>query len=69
MTVLADGQSRGILNDAVPLYTLFDVYMGFISRLGLMHIVRQHSGPITDDFDALFTILWRAMSMPESQTI
>jgi len=69
LTVLADGQSRGILNDAVPLYTLFDVYMGFISRLGLMHIIRQHPGPITDDFDALFTILWRAMSKPESQTI
>lgn len=67
--VLDDGQKRGVLNDSVPLFTLFDVFMGFISRLGLMHIMRQKSTPINDDFDALFIILWRAISKPEVEPI
>ena len=66
LKVLADGQQKGILNDTVPLYILFDVFMGFISRLGLMHIIRQQPRPITEDFDALFTMLWRAISKPEA---
>ncbi len=69
MTVLADGQSRGVLNDTVPLYILFDVFMGFISRLGLMHIIRQTPALMIEDFDALFGMLWRAMSKPEASTV
>lgn len=65
LNVLADGQRRGVLNDEVPLYILFDVFMGFISRLGLMHIVRQSSDSMNADFDALFGILWRAIAKPE----
>ena len=65
MSVFADGQRRGVLNDSVPLYILFDVFMGFISRLGLMHITRQTPAPINDNFDALFGMLWRSMSKPE----
>ncbi len=63
--VLSDGQARGVLNDSVPLYVLFDVFMGFVSRIGIMHIVRQSNTPIIESFDALFEILWRAMSKPE----
>ncbi|MBU5615525.1 TetR/AcrR family transcriptional regulator [Psychrobacter sp. TAE2020] len=66
LSVLTDGQRRGVLNDKVPLYVLFDVFMGFISRLGLMHILRQTNKPISDDFDALFDMLWRSMSKPEA---
>ena len=66
MSVFADGQSRGVLNDSVPLYILFDVFMGFISRLGLMHTIRQTETPINAEFDALFVILWRAISKPET---
>lgn len=65
LTVLEDGQHRGVLNDTVPLYILFDVFMGFISRLGLMHIIRQTDTPINAEFDALFVILWRAISKPD----
>ena len=65
LDVLGDGQKRGVLNDSVPLYILFDVFMGFLSRLGLMHIMRQSNTPINNDFDALFVILWRAISKPE----
>jgi len=66
LAVLEDGQNRGVLNDTVPLHILFDVFMGFISRLGLMHTIRQTETPINAEFDALFTILWRAISKPEA---
>ena len=66
LAVLEDGQNRGVLNDAVPLHILFDVFMGFISRLGLMHTIRQTEKPLNAEFDALFVILWRAISKPEA---
>ena len=69
LDVLGDGQKRGVLNDSVPLYILFDVFMGFVSRLGFMHIMRQTNTPINKEFDALFVILWRAMSKPEVEMI
>jgi AcrR family transcriptional regulator len=65
LAVLEDGQNRGVLNDTVPLHILFDVFMGFISRLGLMHTIRQTDTPINAEFDALFAILWRAISKPD----
>ena len=66
LSVLADGQERGVLNDKVPLYILFDVFMGFINRLGIMHILRKTDRPINADFDTLFEMLWRSMAKPES---
>jgi len=30
-----------------------------------MHIVRREDRSLIDQFDELFNILWRAMSMPE----
>lgn len=69
LDVLEDGQKRGVLNDSVPLYILFDVFMGFISRLGFMHIMRQTNTPINAEFDALFVILWRAISKPETEKV
>ncbi|WP_298807348.1 TetR/AcrR family transcriptional regulator [uncultured Psychrobacter sp.] len=65
LAVLEDGQNRGVLNDTVPLHILFDVFMGFISRLGLMHTIRQTETPLNAEFDALFVILWRAISKPD----
>ncbi|MEL0619671.1 TetR/AcrR family transcriptional regulator [Psychrobacter proteolyticus] len=65
LAVLEDGQNRGVLNDTVPLHILFDVFMGFISRLGLMHTIRQTETPLNAEFDTLFVILWRAISKPE----
>ncbi len=60
--VLKDGQARGVLNNRVSSKVLLDVFMGIIGRIGLMHIVRAEKHPITDQFDELFHILWRAMS-------
>ncbi|QEE25490.1 TetR/AcrR family transcriptional regulator [Rhodanobacter glycinis] len=60
--VLKDGQARGVLNNRVSSKVLLDVFMGIIGRVELMHIVRAEKRPLTDQFDELFHILWRAMS-------
>jgi len=64
LKLLADGQSRGVLDDQVPLYVLLDVFMGFISRLGLMHIIRRTPTSMNDQFEPLFDILWRSVAKP-----
>ena len=66
LSVLEDGQKRGVLVETVPLHILFDVFMGFISRLGIMKTIRQTDAPLNANFDALFDILWRSMSKPEA---
>lgn len=68
-SVLADGQSRGVLNDKVPLYVLFDVFMGFVMRIGTMQVIRKSATPLTENFDDLFQILWRAISNPEVEPL
>ncbi len=63
--VLKDGQQRGVLNNQVSSKILLDVFMGIIGRVVLMHIVRREGRSLIDQFDELFNILWRAMSLPE----
>ena len=60
--VLKDGQARGVLNSQVSSKVLLDVFMGMVGRVVLMHIVRGEKRPLTDQFNELFHILWRAMS-------
>ena len=60
--VFKDGQARGVLNKQVSHKILLDVFMGIIGRVVLMHIVRGEKRALTDQFDELFNILWRAMS-------
>ena len=55
-------QARGVLNHRVSSKVLLDVFMGIVGRVVLMHIVRGEKRPLTDQFDELFHILWRAMS-------
>ena len=66
LSVLEDGQKRGVLVETVPLHILFDVFMGFISRLGIMKTIRQADALLNANFGALFDILWRSMSKPEA---
>ena len=63
--VFKDGQQRGVLNNRVSSKILLDVFMGIIGRVVLMHIVRGEQRSLIDQFDELFGILWRAMSMPD----
>lgn len=60
--VFKDGQARGVLNNRVSSKVLLDVFMGMMGRVVLMHIVRGEKRPLTEQFDELFHILWRAMS-------
>lgn len=60
--VFRDGQARGVLNNRVSSKVLLDVFMGMMGRVVLMHIVRGEKRPLTEQFDELFHILWRAMS-------
>lgn len=60
--VLKDGQAIGVLNARVSSKILLDVFIGLLGRVGLMHIVRGEQRPLTDNFDELFKILWRAIS-------
>jgi AcrR family transcriptional regulator len=61
--VFKDGQQRGVLNKQVSSKILLDVFMGIIGRVVLMHIVRGEQRPLIDQFDELFNIMWRAMSV------
>ena len=65
LSVLKDGQQRGVLNKRVSSKILLDVFMGVIGRVVLMHIVRGEQRSLIDQFDELFGILWRAMSAPD----
>lgn len=65
--VFKDGQARGVLNNQVSHKVLLDVFMGIVGRVVLMHIVRGEQQPLVAQFDALFGILWRAMSMPDER--
>ncbi len=60
--VLKEGQARGVLNNQVSSKVLLDVFMGMVGRVVLMHIVRGEKTPLTDQFNELFHILWRALS-------
>lgn len=62
--VLKSGQARGVLNPHVSSKVLLDVFMGILGRVTLMHIVREEKRPLTDQFDDLFQMLWRAISVP-----
>lgn len=63
--VFKDGQARGVLNNRVSSKVLLDVFMGVMGRVVLMHIVRGEKRALTEQFDELFHILWRAMSADE----
>ena len=65
--VFKDGQARGVLNNRVSHKVLLDIFMGLIGRVVLMHIVRGEQQPLVAQFDELFGILWRAMSMPDER--
>lgn len=66
--VFKDGQARGVLNSRVSSKVLLDVFMGVMGRVVLMHIVRGEKQPLTEQFDELFQILWRAMSADDTPT-
>ncbi|MCF8052577.1 MAG: TetR/AcrR family transcriptional regulator [Desulfobacterales bacterium] len=66
LEALKDGQSRGILNPYVRAGILLDVILGLVQRSFFMWISRGQKGSLTDQSNALFEIVWRAITIPES---
>jgi len=62
--VLAEGRERGVLNDQVDEKILLDYFLGVLNRLVQMYIHRGQKEPLTQQANALFEMLWRAISKP-----
>ena len=62
--VLNEGRARGILNDEVDEKYLLDFFFGVLGRLIQTHIHRGQKEPLTRQANALFDMLWRALSKP-----
>jgi len=65
MKVLAEGRSRGILNDQVDEKILLDYIFGILARLTQMQVQRGDGGSLTAQSSVLFEMLWRAIARPE----
>lgn len=65
LEALKDGQRRGILNPDVRAGVLLDVILGLVQRSFFMWISRGQKGRLTDQSNALFEIVWRAITIPD----
>ncbi|HEX4974369.1 MAG TPA: TetR/AcrR family transcriptional regulator [Pseudomonadales bacterium] len=66
--MLKDGQSQGVLNDQVSSKMLLDVFMGIFGRVVQMHFLRRESTPLTEQFEALFQIMWGALASVKTKS-
>ncbi|MHA7833284.1 MAG: TetR/AcrR family transcriptional regulator [Algiphilus sp.] len=66
MKVLAEGRSRGILNDQVDERILLDYIFGILARLTQMQVHRRDMGSLTAQSSVLFEMLWRAIARPDA---
>lgn len=66
MKVLGEGKARGILNEEVDEKILLDYILGVMGRLVQMYIHRGMKQPLTNQANALFEMLWRAIARPEA---
>ena len=64
LRVLSEGRARGILNDQVDEKILLDYILGVMGRLVQMYIHRGQKSSLTKQANALFEMLWRAISKP-----
>lgn len=62
--VLKEGQQRGVFDDRVSSKTLLDVFLGILTRVVQMHLLRGEQRPLVEQFDPLFGIVWRALCKP-----
>lgn len=65
--VLAEGRAKGVLNDAVDEKILLDYIFGILFRLGQSYVLRGSRESLTAQANALFEMLWRAISKPQSR--
>jgi AcrR family transcriptional regulator len=64
LKVLAEGRTRGVLDDTVDEKYLLDFIMGVLGRLVQMYVHRGMKEPMTAQANALFEMLWRAIAKP-----
>jgi len=64
LKVLADGRARGVLDDSVDEKYLLDFIFGILDRLVQMYVHRGMKESMTAHANALFEMLWRAISKP-----
>lgn len=62
ISVLREGQEKGILNKAVGTPVLLDFFYGVLLRTAQMHLLRGRSGNMVDQHGPLFDMLWRAIT-------
>lgn len=65
LRVLSEGRTQGVLTDEVDARMLLDFFMGVLCRLVHMYLTRGMKRPPTEDADASFELLWRAIAKPQ----
>ena len=66
LEALKDGQRRGILTPHVRAGVLLDVILGLVQRSFCMWVSRGQKESLAEQSNALFEIVWRAITIPES---
>ena len=64
LEVLRQGQKEGILNPNVRAGVLMDFMMGFVQRTFFMWVSRGQKESLIAQANALFEMVWRAISAP-----
>lgn len=65
LEALKDGQRRGILNPHVRAGVLLDVILGLVQRSFFMWVSRGQAESLAGQSNALFEIVWRAITIAE----
>jgi len=66
LEVVQEGQAKRTLDATLPTHALLDVLQAMIGRTFIMWIYRGQKGELTDQSNALFKIVWRAMADPKT---
>ena len=64
LRVLEEGQRNGTLTTEVGAMVLLDFFFGVVHRLVMMWILRGREHSLTNQADAEFEMLWRALAAP-----
>jgi AcrR family transcriptional regulator len=65
ITVLQDGQKKGVLNPNVRAGILLDFYLGFVQRSFFMWVFRGQKESLAGQASELFELVWRGMANPD----
>ncbi len=69
ISVLRDGQEKGVLNSRVRAGVLLDLMMGFVQRSFFMWIQRGKKGSLAEQANDLFEMVWQGMAQSAEKKI